>query len=508
MIQGAVLGWAAGGCGAFDVLELPAKNAPLPGEIGLTTLARLVHISDTHVVDEESPARFPGAYVITPAAWRPYEAYAGQLLDGTIRMVNRIHAAGPPIDCLIHTGDACDNVQGNELDWLLQVMDGGPVDPRSGPDDRDPQAIPAPELDPHAPFVAQGLYRQHVHGTAPALPWYIVFGNHDVNAIGTFPIFTTILGRRMAPLPLPGRPGWWLPTWLDPTGELAHGFVTPAQPGPPALLEVQQYVAPNPTRAFFDKQEFIAALLATQSQPAGHGFSDARGPTWYSTLIAPGVRLIGLDTTDRTARIPGHLYFDGALSRAQLNFLAGELSAADARQEVVVIASHHPSRFIPPDYGVEVTGAELRAVLAAHASVVLHLAGHTHRHQVVDRGTYLEIETGSTLDAPQEGRLVELSRAADGAVVIGYETFSHLDERWPPLGDDPLRGLRQIAADLANADQPDALFAKPLADDEPNQDFLPARQSQIWLRSSRASVRAAPARSPAAASRPGLARRP
>ena len=127
----AVMGWMeAGG------LLLPPRVNPDAVPAGWTLVARLAQISDTHLVDEESPARFPGAHMITHSAWRPFEAYSAQLLDGAIRTVNRMHASGRTIDFLLHTGDFGDNAQQNELDWFFSVMDGDEINPLTGPDDR------------------------------------------------------------------------------------------------------------------------------------------------------------------------------------------------------------------------------------------------------------------------------------------------------------------------------------------------------------------------------------
>ena len=422
---------------------------------GLTLVARFVHVTDTHVVDEESPARFAGAQEATRSAWRPYESYAAQLFDGIVRTVNRIHASGESVDFLIHTGDACDNVQSNELGWVLDVLDGNLVDPLSGPDERSADVLPEPPLDSHQPFLTQGLYRAGYHGDLPSIPWYIVLGNHEVRCIGVFPIHEGPDGHRTAALPLGWRPGWLLPVRLDPVASFAYGNVTPAEPGPPQLLEQPRAVEPNPERAFFSPDEFIEAMFGTMSGPAGHGFADAdAGTTWYSVSPAPGVRLIGLDTTDFTLVTPGTFYHEGALSRRQLTFLRDELDAAEARDELVIVASHHPSLTLLPGIGVEVVADELRAVLNEYPNVVLHVAGHLHRNRAILRGSYLEIETCSTLDWPQEGRLIEIWRDdADGQVVVTYDMFSHLDERWPPLGQDPLRGLREQALSIASGDK-------------------------------------------------------
>ncbi len=438
-------------CGADSGSPLPAREQPPPaGESVL--VARFAQLSDTHVLDALSPARLPGAQPIIPSAWRLHEAYSTQLLDGLIRTINRIHAGGRPIDFVLLTGDMCDNAQSNELEWLLAVLDGRTVAPLSGPDDRPAGQRPPPNLDPYAPFKAQGLYRHGVHGAAPTIPWYVVCGNHDVNAMGVFPIVVGRDGHRTAPLPLDWRPGIILPAELDPTGNRAYGRITPADPGPPELLERPVFVEPNPERAYFGRAAFRAALFSTDTPPPGHGFATVDGPRWYAASPVAGLRLIALDTTDARNKLPGGVYSEGAMSLSQLAFLRDQLEAADAAGELVLVASHHPSASLTPLAGSEVTPAALRRTLAAGGTVV-HVAGHTHRNRAWDAGGYVELETCSTLDAPQEGRLVEIWRTADGAVFVSYEMFTHGQEVGatlpPPLDADPLHALRENARGLA-----------------------------------------------------------
>ena len=72
---------------------------------------------------------------------------------------------------------------------------------------------------------------------------------------------------------------------------------------------------------------------------------------------------------------------------------------------------------------------------------------------VIDQGGYLEIEACSTLDLPQEVRLIEIWREqAGGKLVIAYGMFSHIDDTLPELGDDPLRELREDAYAMAIGD--------------------------------------------------------
>ncbi len=432
---------------------LPSRESPEgEGSLG-TLLARFAHITDTHIVDDESPARFPAAQIVTRSAWRPYEAYSNHILDGILRTVNRIHASGRNVNFLIHTGDGTDNAQSNELESLLSLFDGRLIDPLSGPDDRPVDSRPPATMDPYAAFQSAGLYRNGAHGGLPSIPWYALMGNHDSFATGLFPFFDGPFGRRTAPLPLQPRPGIVLPTEFDPAGFLAHGNVTPNEPGPPAVFQTARFLEPNPARRFYSKADFVRALFQTLTTPAGHGMTSDDGPSWFSVSPAPGVRLIGLDSSDPGHRIPAMIYVSAAVSAAQAEFLRSELAAAQARDEVIIVATHHPSASLEAGLGSALTPETFRSLLGEHSNVVLHICGHKHRNRVTDRGSYLEIETCSTIDLPQEGRLIEIRRdETSGEVSIAYEMFSHLNDELPALGDDPVVGLRQEARSIAMND--------------------------------------------------------
>lgn len=473
----------AGTCSPDDATLLPARRQTVSGE-QRELLARFVHVTDSHIVDQESPARLAGAGAVVSAAWREWESCSTQLYDGIIRTANRIHVSGRTVDFLVHTGDATDNVQHNELSWFMAVMNGGLVNPLSGVDDRPLEARPEPHLDPHATFLAQGLYRQGVHGDASTIPWYVLMGNHDVYAVGVFPIVTGWGGLRVAPLPLQPRPGILLPSYLNPTGSLTHGRVTPNRPGPPDLYTWPQPVLPVADRAFFDEQEFIDVLLASPMSPPGHGFEPG-GPPWYSTSPVSGVRLIGLHTSDHVQRVTGLDYHEGAISQQQLEWLRAELAAATDRGEIIIVASHHPSRAMEGPHRSAVDHEGIRRILNDYSGVVVHLAGHRHQHRVADRGGYVEIETASTLDWPQEARLVEIWRDLEsGEILVGYEVFSHVDEALPPLGDDPLEEMRRRALELAAARPLDSL-ARTTGDTLDSAGEPADRQGLVRLRSGR-----------------------
>ncbi|MFH1416959.1 MAG: metallophosphoesterase [Planctomycetota bacterium] len=471
-------------CEVDDGLRLPARQSPPAHLAGYELLCRIAHITDTHIVDEESPARFAGAQDITSSAWRPYEAHSTQLLDGIIREINRIHASGRTIDFVVHTGDTCDNSQSNELAWLLDLFDGGEINPLTGPDDRPPETRPDPLMDPHAAFQAQGLYQSAVHGDAASVPWYVVFGNHDRFAIGVFPIFQDFLGRRTAPLPFSERPGILLPNFFDPLAGFTHGTVTPANPGPPPLLDPPAFVLPNPGRGYFNKGEFISAMFTTTTGPPGHGFVDPQTDhAWYSVSPTPGLRLIGLDTCEPAHKIEGFPYQDGSILGPQVDFFRAELDAATQQGEVVIVTSHHPSASLWEGYGSVLIGSTFRELLNEYPNVILHLAGHSHHNLVSNRLGYVEIETCSTLDLPQEGRIVEIWRnPADGTVAIAYDMFSHLDDDLPALGDDPLRSLRRAAQQTAQADATAAQRQKRWDPSGADPHGRPADRTGLWLR--------------------------
>lgn len=454
----AVAGAMNGGCGAAGGATLPNESTEPVDAGAFELVVRMAHISDAHVTDEESPGRLTAAARLNTSAWRPQEAYSTQILDGFVRTVNKIHATGSPIDFLIHTGDEMDNNQMNELAWFITVLDGGRIDPRSGPDDRAVGRLPDVLLDPHHPFMAQGLYQQGKHGPLASIPWYNVIGNHDHFALGVFPIVTDLFGLRTSPLPLDNRIGLFFPVRLNPTGSIAWAPISPAHPSPPPELNFPVTVQANEARRFVTNQEIIEAHLASDTQPRGHGFSaDCLTCGWYSVSVKPGLRLIGLNTASPLIEERAGNHSEGALSFVQGAMLEAALSQACAAGEMVIVATHHPADSLKISAGTAVRGAEFVDLLNRHSCVVLHVAGHWHRDVVIDRGGYVEMITSSTLDAPQTGRIVEIWRSRERSenVELRYRFFSHLDEInaidevHAGMFVDPLMPMRRVAHAVA-----------------------------------------------------------
>src|SRR5688500_7837248 len=106
------------------------------------SLLYIGQISDFQLADEESPARVEFVdFGPASAAWRPSEALNPQVDDAMVRQVNAFTAASPvaagdgsrrAMDLVINTGDAADNQQLNETEWVRTLMEGGTLNPGSG----------------------------------------------------------------------------------------------------------------------------------------------------------------------------------------------------------------------------------------------------------------------------------------------------------------------------------------------------------------------------------------
>ena len=404
----------------------PSQPQAQPQPEGVLWL-QFAQISDSHLLDDESPARTVRLADLFAFSWRPQEAYTTQVLDATLSVLNKFHTGELQpqrrLDFVIHTGDASDNAQYNELRWFMAIMDGQSVTPDSGVKDGPDRPV-APEDNPKLPFKAVGLL--------PEIPWYSVHGNHDALCVGNFAIDAGAADPAEWAAPL-----FWivadiiglhrfdrglnalLPT-LDHSPAIILGNMDLADPVTLKLrwdLLVAGAIPPDPDRHFIDREVFVAEHFNSVTLPAGHGFrldNQFGSPLRYSARPKQDVpiRLVVLDT--ETGDPPHGVPFKyGVMTREQFDhFLKPEFQAARKAGEWVLLASHHPSsHFDIPYPACKVGQREFRAYLAAQPNLIAHICGDTHRNHlemVSGAHPYPEIETGSLIDYPQEARILGL----------------------------------------------------------------------------------------------------
>jgi 3',5'-cyclic AMP phosphodiesterase CpdA len=422
---------------AVDLTSLPE-----PGDVHWL---RFALFTDIHITDEESPARAVRGDIFIDESWRPQEVYAPHVLDATVAALNALHAsgkqAGRPLDFVIATGDLTDNAQHNELRWFIDIMDGQWVVPDSGAIDG-PFRDVAPEDNPKLGFQATGL--------APDVPWYTVFGNHDGLAVGVFAICR--IGADPA--------GWFSPQFPVVMGMLGYYALDPpalalsptANQSPAVILGSGDFIDPvtaqldmlmlrggpivaDPARHYLSRELFVGAHFDTTTSPVGHGFTEsnrATGRTRYTIRPKPEVpiRLIVLDTAAPTTPYGLPIEF-GVMTREQFeSFLKPELDKAATAGEHVVVVTHHPSEHFDRLYPAQtVRTAEFRALLASQPNVIAHVCGHEHRNrtiQVAGPYPYVEIETASLIDSPQEARILDIFHdETTGDVRVETFTLGH-----------------------------------------------------------------------------------
>lgn len=440
-------------------------------------LASFVQLTDMHIVDAQSPARFEFVHPFQAPAFRPQETLTTQ---GAVSLVERINAiaAGPftgrAFDCVITTGDNTDNREFAELNWFQTVLSGGTVVPNTGAPDRFEglQAHGAALYwQPESPY--WDMYKdkgfQQIPGflsaaigahTSPGLrmPWYAVVGNHDDSLLGTLPNgIADWLYLSPVKLDIPHT---------DPAAlAIARALTTdPSQVGPMLTkLKLSGPVIPvtvDAKRAPFSPRDFVRRHFdpaVTGPGPVGHGFSSPDGPTWYTFQIAPGVLGIALDTTNNLG------IAEGTIGEKQLAWLVAQLKAHP--DQLVIVFSHHTSKSMtaklpdPEEPGEkQYEGGVVVKTLTDHPNVIAWVNGHTHKNEMIPhtgptpKQSFWEINTASHVDFPQLARIIEVADNRDGTISL----FTPLIEAASPATANPsdlsAKGLASLYRELAYND--------------------------------------------------------
>ena len=370
--------------------------APAGADRSRTRVERLFfgQMTDTHVVDEESPLRVEftdrlgGPFT---AAYRAHEGVSAQVLEMMVRQMRNTTSpiTGRPLDLVMTTGDNTDNTQLNETRWMIDVMDGDvKVNPDSGvpgacgpggydgvrgddeyyePDASDgqdgrgyspreeengrPSAIrdfPGLFERMNEPFQATGFGK---------LPWYAVFGNHDGLVQGNQPRHAALDQIATGCVKVSNLAAGTLAAIDDAAdrgdGEAAIQLLRGAVIAGGSSSEI---VPSDPRRKPLRKEQWIQEHFKTRGVPVGHGFnyrpeSKTDGMGYYDFSPVGGVRFIVLDT------VAEHGLEDGNVDHEQYLWLHEKLSQAEERHEYVIVFGHHSlgtmgqppvSPFVPP----------------------------------------------------------------------------------------------------------------------------------------------------------------
>src|SRR3990172_184259 len=402
------------------------------------------HFGDTQILDEESPLR--GEWQdscptpLSTAAFRPQESLTLQVTASLVRQANRIDRSPVTeraVDFALHTGNAADNAQYNELRWFIDLMDGRQVAPDTGgpgydgvqsesPDQRYPDLLSLAQI----PFMPQGI----------RYPWYTTLGNRDVLVQGNFP--PDDASRQIA---LGG----------EKIIDLSPARKEEVCEDPSILLDPERTqdilsdedtegrdVTPDENRRLLTRADWTQEMFNSSERPGprGHGLTQRNldeGIAYYVIEHGP-VSFIVLDTVNPAG------FAAGSLEAAQLAWLEGEIKArsrrsydvegklveADVEDRLIVVVSHHPlerlNNPLPDPSGDErAQGPALKELLYRFPNVVTHVAGGSPANSITPRpdpqrrgGGYWEVNTTSPVGYPMQARLLEVVDNGDGTISL------------------------------------------------------------------------------------------
>jgi metallophosphoesterase (TIGR03767 family) len=477
--------------GAGEPTVVRTELAPAsPGRDGRRRiLLAFGHVTDTQLVDEESPARVEFmdriGETFEQAAYRPDEGLMAHVLSEQARALRREGLA-----LVMTTGDNVDNAQLNETRAFIDVLDGGLVNPDSGrrgtcgtkkggrgyagvrgsrryyepdrggdgpgysPSQRENRRrarrsnalrdYPGLFERMNRPFRSRGL----------GLPWYSVFGNHDALVQGNLAptaFFTQVATGCKKVTELSDR-AWGLIRPLVADGELQgderdqvirilYGDVLQTLADPKTPRRLWRIVPRDPGRALISKARYMQEHFRTRGRPVGHGYSTdnvARGEGNYSFAPAPGVRFVALDTVAESGP-------NGNLDEPQFRWLESRLAAAERARELVLVFGHHslrtmnqapPSDAPPVHFGAGPCAGSapepLLCLFLRYPGVIAYVTGHEHRERIEPHGSFWEIVSASHIDWPQRSRTIFLSDNGDGTLSILTRVVDHAAPPRPP----------------------------------------------------------------------------
>ncbi|HLQ15339.1 MAG TPA: hypothetical protein VK256_05730 [Candidatus Eisenbacteria bacterium] len=416
-------------------------------------IAVIAHLTDLHVTDVQSPARFEFVnrdwedprFQNLLTMQRPQEALNMHAIDAMVQTLNGIDA----LELVAVTGDTIDNVQRNELDNVLALLNGGVVHPDSGePGYEGVQLVDWPDdifWKPDGPQDGDVFRRDLGFPAAPGLldramqvfeatglskPWLGCHGNHEEVCQG-MGIVTPALAKAMVGTRKPMD----LPLGLD-RDKAVETFIE----RPEFFLTGETMdVTPDRKRRPISRAEFIEA---------------AHMPGPYYVHDTPEIRFITLDTVCAAGDALGSIdapqlhWLERRLEEVHSSFRSRDGSTVRTRHQdrLVVMLSHHGLDTLSNPRADQLSDALLKLLLRFQ-NVVLWLNGHIHANRITPRldpkggHGFWEVTTSSLVDWPCQARLVELFDAGAGLLEIRCTMVDH-------RGTDLAALHRELAANV------------------------------------------------------------